>query len=152
ATFAAQVTEAKGRVFKSDVSHERNGRVSAQLIYYVPLAAGGSLAERFKAAGVVRMQQTARDAEAPDGKYALARLEVTLSNAELIVPRDDGVMPQVKKGLSWSANMLLLSVSWLIVGLCVVLPWGLAGYGAYRLVRRLSRPSAAPATAQSSLS
>jgi hypothetical protein len=146
ATFAAQVSEAKGRVVKSDVSHERSGRVSAQLTYDVPLAAAGSLAERFKSAGVVRVQQTARDAQAPDGKFALARLDVQLSNTDLIVPRDDGVWPQVKKGLSWSANVLLLSVSWLIVGLCVVLPWALVGFGAYRVVRRLSRQPAAPSS------
>ena len=97
--------------------------------------------------GTVRVQQTARNPQAADGKLALARIDVTLSNAELIVPRDDGLWPQVRKGLSYSMTVLSWSVTWLIFGLCVLLPWALVGYGGYRLVRRLSRtPAPVPAT------
>ena len=69
---------------------------------------------------------------------------MTLSNADLIVPRDDGLWPQVRKGLSYSVTVLSLSVTWLIFGLCVLLPWAVVGYGGYRLVRRLFRRAAAP--------
>ena len=41
---------------------------------------------------------------------------------------------------------LSLSVTWLIFGLCVVLPWALVGYGGYRLARRLFRAPPAPTT------
>jgi len=34
---------------------------------------------------------------------------------------------------------LLVSVTWLIFGLCVVLPWFVLIYGIYRLVRRMGR-------------
>ena len=109
----------------------------ARLVYDMPLTAG--LAEQFKSAGTVRVLQTARDVQAPEGKLAVARIDVTLSNAELIVPRDDGLWPQVVKGLSYSARFLMFSVTWLIVGACVVVPWALVGYGSYRLVRRAFR-------------
>lgn len=135
--FAARVAEVKGEVVTADVGHERNGRITARLIYNVPLTAAASLAEKFKGAGIIRYQQIARDPQAHEGKFALARLDVTLSNSELIVPQDETLWTPIKKGLSWSVSVLLLSLSWVIVGLCVVLPWGLVGYGMYRLGRRL---------------
>jgi hypothetical protein len=142
----AQVAEAKGRTIDESVAHERSGRVTARLVYDVPLSAESGLVEKFKGTGTVRVQQTARDPRAADGKLALARIDVTLSNAELIVPRDDGLWPQVRKGLSYSMTVLSWSVTWLIFGLCVLLPWALVGYGGYRVVRRLSRsPAPAPA-------
>ena len=99
---------------------------------------------KVKSAGTVRVQQSARDPQAPDGKYATARLDVTLSNTDLIVAKDDGLWPQVRRGLSVSVSVLLMSVTWVVFGLCVVLPWALVGYGGYRLVRRLLRPSPVP--------
>ena len=135
--FAAQVAEMKGEVLTADVGHERNGRMTARLIYKVPLPAAASLAERFRKAGTVRYEQIARDPQAHDGKLAMARLDVTLSNAELILPEDEGLWTPIKKGLSWSVRVLLLSLSWVVVGLCVVLPWGVVGYGVYRLGARL---------------
>jgi hypothetical protein len=69
---------------------------------------------------------------------------VTLSNTDLIVPKDDGVWPQVRRGLTVSVSVLLMSVTWVVFGLCVVLPWALVGYGGYRLMRRLFRPAPVP--------
>ncbi len=146
AVFAAQVAEAQGRTVDATVAHERSGRVTGRLAYDVPLSAASGLVEKFKGAGTVRVQQVTRNPQAAEGKLALARLDVTLSNAELIVPRDDGLWPQVRKGLSYSVTVLSLSVTWLIFGLCVVLPWALVGYGGYRLVRRLFGTPPVPTT------
>ena len=145
AVFAAQVAEAKGRVADAQVAHERGGRVTARLVYEVPLASAAGVVERFKAAGAVRLQQSSRDPQAPDGRYATARVDVTLSNADPIVGEGAGVWPQVRRGLSYSAAVLLTSVTWVVFGLCVVLPWAVVGYAGYRLVRRLSRPAPEPA-------
>ena len=41
----------------------------------------------------------------------------------------------------YSASVLLTSVTWVVFGLCVVLPWALIGYTAYRVVRRSTRAS-----------
>jgi anti-sigma factor RsiW len=150
AVIGAQVSQAKGRTVDAKVSHERSGRVAAQLIYDVPLSEASGLVERIKALGAVRMQESARDPQAPEGKFAIARINVTLGNADLIVPRDDGLWPQIRKGLAVSIQFLLLSLTWVIFGLCVVLPWALVGYGVYRIGRRFFRSpqpaAAAPAT------
>jgi hypothetical protein len=115
------------------------------MVFDVPLAAAAGLVERFKSAGTVRVQQTTRDAQAPEGRYALARIEVTLTSAEGIVPADAGVWPQVKRGLSYSASVLLTSLTWVVFGLCVVLPWAAIGYVGYRVVRRTARTETAAA-------
>jgi hypothetical protein len=138
---AAQVAQAHGRTVEAQLAHERSGRVTGRLVYDVPLSAAPALVDKLKTAGAVRVQQATRNLQAPEGNLAVARLDVTLSNAELIVPKDDGLWPQVRKGLSFSVTALSVSASWLIVGLCVLLPWGLIGYGGYRLLRRLGRPA-----------
>jgi uncharacterized membrane protein len=147
AVFGALVAEAKGRTADSQSSHERAGRDSARLVYDMPLSAASSLVEKFKAAGAVRAQHSARDLQAPDGRFATARIDVTLANIDPIVAKDDGLWPQVRRGLSFSVTVLLTSVTWIVFGLCVVLPWAVVGYGGYRLFKRLAPSSASPPVA-----
>jgi hypothetical protein len=146
ALFATQVAEAKGRQVSAETNRDRSGKITSKLVYEVPLAAA-SLAERFKSAGTIRGYQSTRDQRAPAGKYATARLDVTLVSGEQIVSEGDGLWPQVRRGLSYSAAVLLTSVTWVVFGLCVVLPWGVVGYGGYRVVRWMGRgPHPAPVT------
>jgi hypothetical protein len=144
--FAAQVAEAKGRQLSAQSTRDQSGKVSGRAVFEVPMAAAGIL-ERFKSAGTVRVQQSARDAQAPAGKYATARFDLTLVNRDQIVAEDDGLWPQIRRGLSYSVAVLLTSVTWVVFGLCVVLPWALAIYVCYRLFRRFGRPGRPPAIA-----
>ena len=80
AVFAAQVAEVKGRQIDARSERDRNGRVTAHLVYEVPLATAAGVVERFKAAGTVRAFQSVRDPQAADGRFATARIHVTLSN------------------------------------------------------------------------
>jgi len=100
-----------------------------------------------KSAGQVRVQSLEPHPKAPEGKLAVAELDVTLSNAELLVPSEQGLWAQVRHGLSVSLRGLSWSASWLIVGLLFVLPWLLLIYAAVWLARRLFRGSPARATA-----
>ena len=144
AVFAAQVGEAKGRQLDAKSERDRNGRVTAHLVYEVPLAVAGSIVEQFKQSGKVRAYQSIRDPQAVDGRFATARIDVTISNEEQIVAADDGLWPQVRKGLSYSASVLLTSVTWVVFGLCVVLPWAVVAFVGYRLLRWLFRTRPAP--------
>jgi hypothetical protein len=152
AVFAAQVKDAAGRIVSADTKQEPAGQVKARLLYAVPLAAAPALVEQLKKSGTVRAQETRRDPQAPDGKLAVAQIAVELESAESIVAKDSGVWPQVRNGLSTSAKVLLFSLSWIIFGALVVLPWALVGYGVYRLGRRMLAPplpatsTAVPAT------
>jgi anti-sigma factor RsiW len=146
AVLNAQVKEIAGRTVDSQVGQERNGRVTARVIADVPLTAEAGLTARLKSAGVVRVQRVTRNPQAPEGKLAVARLDVTFSN-EVLLPRDEGLLAQVRNGLSFSLRGLSLSVSWLIVGVLFLLPWVLLVYAVVWLLRRLWRPEPAPATA-----
>ncbi len=154
ALFVANLTEVKGRPIDAKSGRERNGKTTARLVYEVPLAAASGLVEKFKGAGSVRVLNSSRDPQAPEGKSATARIDITLSSVEGIVNSEDGLWTPVKKGLSYSAEVLLTSMTWIVFGLCVVLPWALVGYGGYRVVRRFTRtdkvevPSAPVATSQ----
>jgi hypothetical protein len=148
--FGAQVSEVeanglKGRQIDSQFMKDRSGKVTAKLVFEVPLAAAKGLVERFKSAGAVNVIQEVPDPQVPQGKYAIARLDVTLTNGERIVADDDGVWPQVKSGLLHSASVLLKSVKWLVFGLCLVIPWVLISFLGFRLFRGLVR-SNQPAT------
>ena len=141
ALLGAQAAAAKARQVDSRINREPNGKETARVIYSVPLASAGSLAEQFKKAGTVRVQQSIRDPQAPEGQYATARIDVTLTSADQIVGANEGVWPPVKRGLAYSASVLLTSLTWVVFGLCVVLPWAVIGYGGYRAVRWMGRPA-----------
>lgn len=146
--FAALAAEAKGRQADAKFSRDASGKTLAKLAFDVPLTAAGGLVEKFKAAGTVRAAQSTRDPQATDGRFATARIEVTLGNRESIISDDDGLWSQVRRGLSYSASVLLTSVTWVVFGLCVVLPWAVIAYVAYRVVRRtMLAPAATPAPA-----
>ena len=148
AAFSGQVGDAQGRAVESNVTHERTGRVTAKLVYDVPLKAAPGLVEKFKGAGILRLHESSRNPQVPEGDLASARLDVTLSSPEQIVAGGDGLWPKVRQGLSWSFTALAVSLSWLIVGLCVLLPWALVIYACLRLALRLRRrPGTVPPAA-----
>jgi hypothetical protein len=136
---AARVAESKGRTVESHLARERSGRMTAKLVFDVPLATASALVDKFKAFGIVRAQQSARNPQVPDGDLAIARLDVTLSNAELIVPHDEGIWSQIRKGLSTSFIAISWSLIVVIVGLSFVLPWTLLIYAIYKIVTRMRR-------------
>src|SRR5207245_1832498 len=121
----------------SQVTRIREGQVTAALVYDVPLATAPGLVEKLKAAGILRGLRAQRNLQVPDSKLAVARLDVTLSNAELIVPTDDGVWPQIRTALQVSFKAIAWSLALVIIGLCVVLPWAVVVYGGYVFTMRL---------------
>jgi hypothetical protein len=142
AVLTTAVKDAGGRVADSGTATDRStGRVTARYVFDVPAAAAAGIAEKAKSAGTVKVNQVSRNPSAPEGRYATARIDVTFATPDRLVAPDDGFTPQLKNGLSKSATALFFSLSWLVVGLLVVLPWALAIYGVYRLIRRLTRSS-----------
>jgi hypothetical protein len=146
AKIASFLAEAKGRQIDARANHDRDGKVEAALVYDVPLAAAPGVVDRIKSLGKVRVSRSEQDKTAPEGRFAVARIVIELRNAEAIVGADSGVWPSVKKGLSFSSNILLTSLTYIVIGLCAVLPWALVGFGGYKLVKRVVRtPEQAPA-------
>ena len=90
-SFVAQATEAQGRMLEPpQTSHERNGQVTGRVVIDMPWKATATLVEKFKNAGKVRVDRVSPDPGAPEGKLAIGRIVVLLSNTPLLVPDDQG--------------------------------------------------------------
>ena len=61
-----------GRVLQSNLSQERGGQTIGKLVIDVPLAKSVEFITRAKAQGSVRMVQSTKDAQVPDGALARA--------------------------------------------------------------------------------
>jgi hypothetical protein len=145
---SAQVKELQGRPIKGPLTaQERSGRVTAHVVYDVPLDKAALVLDKVKSAGQVRVSHVSPNPQAPEGKLAIARIDVTLANIEVLVPRDDGLLPQIRSGLSISLRGLFASVTWLIVGLLFVLPWVLVIFAVIWVARRMARPTTTLAVA-----
>ncbi len=124
------------RIVESNLSKARAGRTIGHLVLEVPLERAGQLTEHVRKLGTVRVFDTSRNEQAPEGKLAKARIEITLGNAEAIVAPGQGVWASVRQALATSATGLLWSLQVVIIGLCFVLPWVAVLWGGWKLVRR----------------
>ena len=135
---SAQVKELQGRIVEGPKSaHEQNGRVTALVVYDVPLSSAPAVAEKLRNSGQVRASRTTPNPQAPEGKLALARFNVRLENADPVVPRDEGVWAQSRSIMAFSFRGLSLSLTVLIVGALFAIPWLLVIAVVVWLVRRI---------------
>ena len=136
---ADKVTKAGGRVIDGPrVLDHKNGRVTGQAKFDVPLVAADGIAAELRSANKSRYpsEDVSEDTSAPEGRLAVAQITVTLNNAEQIVPRDEGLDAQLRNGLSISLRGLLVSVSWLISAIVFLGPWALVIWIIIRVARR----------------
>jgi glycine cleavage system regulatory protein len=132
----------KGRVVESHLTRERSGRIVGRIVLDVPLLSGGGAADRVAAMGTVRMAESSKDSSVPDGSFSVARLNLTISNSDLIVPNDKGFWVQIKRGLSTSFFAASWSLNFIVIGACFILPWALIGWGSWKIYRRVRRKTA----------
>jgi hypothetical protein len=129
-------TAAGGRTVESNLSKERTGRVTARAVVDVPHAKAMELLAKAKDFGTVRMIESSRNAQVPDGKLTRARLAITLGNAEALVSADSGIWSTIKSALATSIKGLLWSLQLIVIGLCLVGPWVLLIWMGWRIVKR----------------
>jgi hypothetical protein len=135
--FISLVRAQQGTVAAARDNQEPSGKITALLLFDVPLSAKDKLVSEFKTAGRIRLRQTTSNPQVPDNDLATAHLDVTLSSTGPIVPSDEGLWPQIRTSLFYSFKMLSWSVMFIILGLAVVVPWALVIWGIYRVVRRM---------------
>ncbi|HWY86540.1 MAG TPA: DUF4349 domain-containing protein [Gemmataceae bacterium] len=124
----------QGHIAGAQMNHERNGHISAILVFDVPLAAKDELIRQLKTAGTLRLQTSTRNPQVPENELATAHIDVTLTSSGPIVPSDEGLWPQIRTSLFYSFKLLSWSLMFVILGLSVILPWVLVLWGAYKLV------------------
>jgi hypothetical protein len=127
---------AGGRTIDDTQAIASNGEVSSHLVLDVPLSRASEIRQQIKGAGTLRVSDTSRDPQAPDGVVGRARFDVTLTSPGLLVGRDEGLAATIKGALSTSLKGLLWSLNFILIGLLFVGPWVLLLWVAWRVVRR----------------
>jgi len=138
----AMAAELKGRVVDSRHTRTADGRSNSRLIVDLPLSAARGAADRLKNLGHTRVYEINRNPQAPEGDLALGRLQVNFSNPDPLVSSDSGPWARIKSGLSVSITALSWGLTFVVVGLCLVVPVGLVAW----LVRKFILKAKAPAT------
>ncbi len=138
---AALAVTANGRTIESHVSKDRSGRVVGKVIIDVPMSKGAETVSAIRGLGTLRMIEASRNSQVPEGQLTRARIDITLANADSIVPDDKGLSTTLRGSISTTVTGLLWSLQLIIVGLCFVGPWALIIW----LVVRWYRKSAAKA-------
>jgi hypothetical protein len=136
-----------GRKVTSDWAQDPGGQSIARLVLDVPLSKSGELLKKARDQGKVLSIQHEQAPTAPDGAVGRARLTVTFATADPILARDQGLGSSIRSGLATSAQWLLASVTWIVVGLCLVLPWAIVLWIAWKIVRSRRKRAPEPAVA-----
>lgn len=120
-TALTAVTEAKGRVTKSDLKQHAAGQLEATLTFQVAPAQAGAVKEKLKTLGIVthhdaQRQQQAEGGSAPTGDIIRSRsddvrFDVTLYNVANIQPREAYVLQLVVTDVPAEYRKLLDGVS-----------------------------------------
>jgi hypothetical protein len=135
--FQSMVNDVQGKVVTGPMKKRlANGKLEADITYNVPLISAGGLVESFKKEGVVVGQNEGKNPKAPEGKLALAQIQIKLFDAEPLMPSDEGFGAQLRSGMSLGLRGLSLTISYLLLAIVLVGPWLLVVWIAYRLIRR----------------
>jgi hypothetical protein len=132
----ATMGTAGGRVVDSTLSKEANGKTTAHLVIDVPLDQSAVVVDRVKQEGDVRVVQSTKNPQAPEGKLAKARLDITIGSPEAIVSGDRGLWSTVRAGLTTSVTVLLWSLQLIVTGVCLIAPFAAVIWGVSRVAKR----------------
>jgi hypothetical protein len=135
---------AGGRVLTADVNRSPTGPATAKVVLDVPLARSADVTRDLRQLGTVRGVDAARDAAAPAGPLAHARIEIDFATADALVADQSGPWASFRQGLSTGLRGLLLSLQWIVVGLSLLVPWAIVAYVARRAWQRWRRPAVGP--------
>jgi ACT domain-containing protein len=125
-----------GREIDKDISQDQNGRSIAHVIVEVPLTQADALSDQVESWGHRRSKQVTHDAQAPTGRLARGRLEVTLADAASGLGGEETTWDAIRHGLAVSGQGLRWSVQMLVIGGCIVVPWILVIWVGWKLLKR----------------
>jgi hypothetical protein len=133
----ATVDTSGGRVLARQLQKQSaNGQIDAQIVLDVPLATAPATLDKLRGLGTVRSVVSARNAQVPAGPLARASFDVTLRSPTPMVSAEDGFGASIRRGLRTSLTGLTYSLMLIVVGLCLVGPFALLGWGLWRVARR----------------
>ncbi len=135
-------TDSKGDILAATVASE-NGVVSARFQVLVPMTASAEMSRRIQGLGEVKKSGSEPDPHAPNSDKAQASFDVVLIGTSF-VSRKHSLGAQVRN----SFYLIFLFLTWILVFillcLCVLLPWAVLIWATVKIVRKLrAKPKAA---------
>jgi hypothetical protein len=132
----AAVTAGGRRLGNGDLTQDRAGHVTAQVVVEVPMSKAGPILDQLERMGNRRGKQVAFDTSVPEGPLARARIDATFSNSAASLGGEETTWDAIRDGLSTSGKGLRWSVQMLVIGFCFVAPWGVMLWVIGKLIRR----------------
>jgi hypothetical protein len=126
----------KGRIIDSRHTRGAGGNNVSNVTLDLPLSTARGAADKIKGLGLLRIFDTARNVQAPEGELAVGRIQVTFSNPSQLVDAESGPWARIRGGLSVGFTALSWSLTLVVVGLCFLVPLGLIGWVGMKLYRR----------------
>ncbi len=124
------------KAVERQISKQQNGRIAAHAVIDVPLTSAPAILDSLRNLGTVRVVESSKNPQVPEGPLARARFDVTLGNAAPIVSPEDGVGARLHQGLQTSLNGLTFSLMLIVIGVCLVGPFALVIWGGWKFLRR----------------
>jgi hypothetical protein len=141
--------KAGGRVVEFNrVTEPGSDRLTAHFVINLPQKNAEAFTIAAQSLGRLRESNSAQKPDAPQGEFARAQFEIDLATAGSIVSDDEGFGSSVRHALSVSVAGLLWSLERIVIGVLVIGPWALIGWGLWKMARRkkiAEVPAATPA-------
>ncbi len=132
----------------SALQRDADGKTIARLSIDLPLSKADQFLDAARKLGKVRLSESGRNVQVPEGPLSRARINLLVGSAETIVPAEGGLTSTVREGLTTSVKGLLWSLQLIVVGICLAGPWALIAWGGWKVIKRNRKLKAvAPASA-----
>ena len=136
ATLSNVVNTSGARIVERQLSKQQNGRIVAHAVIDVPLTSAPATLDILRNLGTVRVVESSKNQQVPEGPLARARFDVTLGNVEPIMSAEDGAGARFRQGLQTSLNGLTFSLMLIVIGVCLVGPFALLIWAGWKFFRR----------------
>jgi hypothetical protein len=128
--------EKKGTITFDQGPFDDKGEVKGLITCVVASSAKNELVNRIEGMGIVKSQNFVSDPQAPESSLPLAVVAIQLIGTPSILPNEDGIGPEIRKSLYYAFKLLAISFMFIVLGVCVLLPWTVVIFVAVKLVRR----------------
>jgi|GEM_PF-1458749 len=120
-----------------NMNKEANGRTTARFVLDVPVRNTMNMLTAIRdLRGEEKVHQTIKNANAPDSRYSVERIELTLASRDQIISNDKGFGSTIRAALGASAAALLYSLYLVVTGVLFIGPWVLILWIVWRLFKR----------------
>lgn len=140
----AAVSAGGRRIGNGEMTQDRAGHVTAQIVVEVPLSKAASILDELERSGYRRSKQVSFDSTFPEGPLSRARIDVTFSNSATSLGGEETTWDAIRNGLAVSGRGLRWSLQMLVVGFCFVAPWIFVLWVLWKVFRRSRTRRVAP--------